>query len=502
MTGYALAGAAVLAFVVAAVALEIAPYSDRTRRLIILAPFAVAFALMVFERRAVLYLQVPISVDEGQFLADAVKIASGRWVPWVDVDTGTVGPVVPYSLVPIVAALPDTPYLGARLLAIGCAVAWSAGSYLAVRTLVPASVALLLASPLIFIAAVPGSGDLNTFSSELVPLALTVLGAGLAMRGLAAGERTRLLVIGFLLIGLVPFAKLQVAPIAAAYAAAILLFGLALDVRRRGMRPIVVAIAAGLAPLVLVLVAAGVWGQLRERLRESLLFVQGYQAGGDPWRVTLAWFLQAPLLRTLEQLALIGAIVAVVLILVVGQSRMNPQARALGAIAVLSPIGFVCMSLPGRGFPHYVWVGAVPAVFGIAAAIAIVVSQSRLRWYPLRRLAVPVLIAAVVLAVGFERAPDGSGSQGLPYRITTDVWDPSPYFPPDRPPTSPTGFGVEQEGLRRVVAASCTGPVAIWGWDPGALVAIHRGYVTRSSVVPEMDPVAQDTWVQIGRAHV
>jgi hypothetical protein len=493
MSGYAIAALVVLAFAGCAVLVDRVVARPWVVRLVIIAAFVAGFALIAWERRVALYLQVPISIDEAQFLADAIKVKSGGWVPWVDFDTGTVGFVVPYALVPVVVLLPTMPYLGAGLVAIACAVGWSVGGYLALRTRVSASTALMLAAPMLAIAALPGAGDLLAFSSELVPLALTFLGVGLAVRGAARDRSTVLVLVGFVLMGLVPFGKLQVAPLAFVYAAVIVL-ALLVRTRRDGWRPVAAALVGGLLPAACIAVGCVISAEFREKAQSSLLFVQGYQEGGDPWPVTLRWFLQAPLLRALAESA-IALVVVALIVVVLTRQRRSIDAWLLVVLAAVSPIGLVCMALPGRGFFHYVWVGAVPVVFALAAATASVVAVRRVSRRGRGRVGVPVAVGLVVIVLSIQLAGVNVRANGLPFRLTVDEWSWLPYFPDGRLATSPTGFGEDQEAVR-VVVRQCSGPVAVWGWDPGILVATDRPYVGRTSVIAPSDPLAADQWAR------
>ncbi len=479
------------AFLVAAIGVARLAPNRWLKAVWVAAPFVIAVLLIVYERRASIYLQAPISVDEAQFLADAIKVASGRWVPWVDFDTGTVGFVIPYSLVPIVMALPDAPYAGARVFAVVCAAIWASGAFLALRTTLPRSASLVLASPLLLIAAFPGSGDLLTFSSELLPLALATGGFGLALNAASRERALWVTGVGFCALGLVPFAKLQVAPIAFLYAVIAVTLGGGVVAMWRDRRRLYVAIGAGLLPLLLVLLGVLVSAQFRLRVQDTIAFTQSYTAGGDPWQVTLRFFFRGAAFYDLALASIACAVLGFVLLVVSRRVREHLGRRALSMVAIVAPLGLISMALPGRGFPHYVWVGAVPALFGVLALCGVVLSLQP----HLRQRAVLVVVGAIILVV---LAPSAAGLRERlrlpPLQLTQDVWDSSPYFPPSDPPQAVTGLGSPNQLAVKRALAVCQEPIGVWGWDPQILVVTHRAYIGRSSVVPQEDTPAQSAW--------
>ena len=454
-------------------------------------PFLVAIALIAYARRSSIYLQAPISIDEAQFLADAIKVSSGRWVPWVDFDTGTVGFVIPYGLVPIVSGFPSDPYFASRILAIVCAAVWAFGSMLAFRTAVSPGISLVLAAPLVLIAGLPGSGDLLTFSSELLPLALAFGGFGVALFASSKQRSLWLTAIGFLMIGLVPFAKLQVAPVALLLGIIAITQGLAFPVVWRDRRRTLVALAAGLAPLAAVLLGMIGSPVFRGRVRDAVTFTQSYTAGGDPWQTTLRFFFRGEAFYDLARLSCVAAVVAGIMVMFVPRIRQHSGRRSLALVAVIAPIGLISMSLPGRGFPHYVWVGAVPALCGVLALSAVLLSPM-IKFRQRNAVGVGVAIVLVVLV------PTAGMVRGAlhvpPLQLTQDVWDSTPWFPPSDPPTSITGLGTPDQLAVKRALETCPGPIGVWGWDPQILVVTHRPYLGRSSVVPQQDIPAQSAW--------
>ncbi|MSO47955.1 MAG: hypothetical protein EXQ67_07720 [Thermoleophilia bacterium] len=481
----------VATFCVAAVGITHLAPNRVLRVLWVLLPFLIAIALIAYARRSSIYLQAPISIDEAQFLADAIKVSSGQWVPWVDFDTGTVGFVIPYGLVPIVIGFPSDPYFASRILAIVCAAVWAFGSMLAFRTTLAPGISLVLAAPLILIAGLPGSGDLLTFSSELLPLALAFGGFGVALYASSKQRSLWLTAIGFLMIGLVPFAKLQVAPVALLLAIIAITQGLAFPVLWRDRRRTLVALTAGLAPLAAVLLGMIGSPVFRGRVRDVVAFTQSYTAGGDPWQTTLRFFFRGEAFYDLARLSCLAAVIAAFMVVLVPQIRQHRGRRSLALVAVMAPIGLISMSLPGRGFPHYVWVGAVPALFGVLALAAVVLSLLA-RYRQRNVIVVAAAVVLVILLPSAERVREAL--QVPPLQLTQDVWDSTPWFPPSDPPTSITGLGTPDQLAVKRALETCPGPIGVWGWDPQILVVTHRPYLGRGSVVPQEDIPAQSAW--------
>ena len=446
------------------------------------APWLAAMALIAHYRRGVLVLQSPINPDEALFLANAIKAMNGGWRPWIDVDPGTVGVLVPNALIPGLLVAPDAPYLVARVVAIVCIVGMAAGLALALRRAVGWLPAQLAASPVLVLAVIPGWADLYTYSSELLPLALALLGVGIAIDA-AGSSRMRWgrFALGYLLVGSVVFAKLQIAPVAAVWGLAVLVVAV-LEVRRsERLRVAGLAIAAGLAPAGVVALIALISPQLRSALASSASFVGSYSGAGSDRRGTLDQFLEPPVTEQLMLLGTFAAVAAATVLLASQRVRRVPGAAAPLALTLAAPVGVLAMVAPGRYFPHYLWVGIVPAVVALVVLIAIAIrvwtGDRQVQW----AFALMAVVGALVL-LGTER------------RFTVDVKEPGAFVVQGwtlTPLASP-----EQRQVADLLVACPDPEIAVWGWDPGIFVIAERPHWSRAAAIlaPD-DPFARE-WVE------
>lgn len=480
MNGYAIAILAVFALV-AWLGVR-AGVRRPVRVLLAVVPWLAALGLIVHYRRGSLVLQSPINPDEALFLANAVKAMHGGWRPWIDVDPGTVGVLVPNLLIPGLIVAPDAPYLVARLMAIVCIVGMAVGLALALRRAVGWLPAQLAASPLLVLAVIPGWADLYTYSSELLPLALALLGVGIAINASVPGRVQWVrLGIGYLLIGAVVFAKLQVAPVAAIWALAALVVAIVQARNAQRVRIATVAIGCALAPALSVVIVAALSPTLRSALGQSASFLGAYSAAGTDRRSTLGLFVEPAAAVQLLGAGLIAAAVALVVLALSPRLRRLPGAMAPVALALAAPVGLLAMITPGRYFPHYLWVGIVPAVVAIVVVLAVGIRVWS-RPGDQRRVAVAGTLIGAVFMLGTERP------------FTTVVKEPSAFVAEGwslTPLASP-----EQAEVASVLEACPEAEIAVWGWDPAIFVIADRPHWSRAAAIltPD-DPFARE-WLE------
>jgi len=210
--------------------------------------------------------------DESQLLAGAITLRHDPLF-WRSVDGGTAGPLDYYALLPAAFSSPASAYAVTRIIAAG--LVWgalvAAGEVLVLLTGRP--VARLAAVPALLFAAFTTSPEFVHYSTELVPallLALAIL--ALARREIRPTRAN--LWSAALLLGAVPWAKLQAAPLAAG-------LGLWLVVRewRAGRRKetALLLAAAGL-PTLVVLLALRLTGETENMvvpyILQNLLYAQ------------------------------------------------------------------------------------------------------------------------------------------------------------------------------------------------------------------------------------
>jgi hypothetical protein len=440
-----------------------------------------AAMVVIWARWPTIVMQASLNPDEAQFIADAIKVSQGYWMPWADVDTYTVGPLLSFVLAPFVALAPSAPYLVSRMLIIACGIGWTAGSFLAVRTLVSASLARLLAAPMLLLLALPGATDIFSLSSEYLPLALLILGAGLAVSGVASdpyGASKTL--CGFMLIGLVPYAKTQLIPVAVVLAVALCVSGLI----TRCLSPKQTAwnILALSAPSLAIGVLVGIVPAIRDGLVRNFLFVSSYASGevfqkaptGEILRV-----LSDGLLKPIGVMFVVMSVIVIVLLIFSQRGRDGRSAIALSTVAV-APVGVWAMVYPGFGFYHYVWVGLIPVLFSVCVLVAWVAARCPL----LNRegLLGGVFAFGMIVSVCLSSFVVGNPTAGR---------DINPEFSWRHLGTLGSGEQIAVKGK----LDSCSGEIAVWGWDAGIFVVSNKPHFSPWSTLLSPEGVGAREWM-------
>lgn len=176
------------------------------------------FALVVAYKWPTLFFNAEINIDESWQIAGALNALHDP-VPWRGLDNTTSGPVASYVL-----ALPgvfgfDVSYGFARAAGWAMFGASLALWYLVIRRFRDAFVAMTVVSPIALLLYVNRTDDFNHFSTELIPIFLMSLAA---YAGLVRVRSPLALAVAGAAFGLVPFAKLQAAPLAIVLAAVVM----------------------------------------------------------------------------------------------------------------------------------------------------------------------------------------------------------------------------------------------------------------------------------------
>jgi hypothetical protein len=209
--------------------------------------------LLIWARLPVLLYNLELNPDESQMISHAITLA--RWpVYWRSVDGTTIGPLDCYALLlPRLVGL-GFDYTAARVLGLLCIGGSLAFLFGALRRFFGSGVARLVWLPALLLLSFTQNPDLVHYSSEHVPLVLLAGALFLFARSFSENRTPagRAFLTG-LLLGMVPFGKLQGVPPAAIVA----LFAALTLWRQRNGRGLAALVAGGLAfPLAVVLWAA------------------------------------------------------------------------------------------------------------------------------------------------------------------------------------------------------------------------------------------------------
>jgi hypothetical protein len=363
-----------------------------------------SLALILFARRDALRYDPIINPDEALMAANAMLTRHG-WLNWNIVDPTTSGP-----LNSLILAWPylfggDITLFSTRLTGLVCVFTALAFLFLALRRLSDDCTAIIATAPAIVFFAAPRFLDFISYSSEQFPILLLGLAIYLFVHSFDA-NRLGYLVGAAVVLGLVPFAKLQAAPMAAALGAFVLARAVETGLRSGGRlsavrRTAIVAGAAALPALILV-VPLALSGGVDDLLKSY--FIQQWLRAGSPSNIGRLWLLAGtPIFRAL--LEAYAAMFSVAIISIALSARRVGARPTIAAVVpwtvalclVLVPVAFVSIALPGRAYTHYLLlaVPALVALVGVVLAVASLLVDACSRRSALQRwltLGVPLAI--------------------------------------------------------------------------------------------------------------
>jgi hypothetical protein len=387
--------------------------------------------------------------DESQLIAGAMTLR-GDLVPWRSLDGSTSGPLNFYALLPISAAGLPLDYFTARL--TGLLLVWGAllACYRLFRTRFEAPVAQVSVVPALAFFCTVVDWDFIQYSTEHLSLFLTALGAGCVLRKNVPGrEAARWHLAGCFAAGLLPWCKLQSAPIGAAIFA-ISIANLLADTSSTAGRKVAEfgeRLAAALVPSVAIIAVVLATGQFHDffvsYLRQNIAYVgEGAPLGASIlglWRTSMTT-LHFPFFFVMT---LAGAIAGSAF-----AWRSRPSRGLVLASALLVAAAIFAVLAPRRALVHYLLLSIIPLTIWLGAALGecgtILSTRSR-RW-----------LGIVVFAVGGV----------FQFLLRTHQPDPGVFG------TFLADWRVPRSPLADIIRTSAPpgARLAIWGWIPGLFV--------------------------------
>ena len=400
-----------------------------------------------------------LNPDEALTTANAIK-ALHDIVPWRGFDGGTGGPLgsdilaIP-QILGVAPTMVTTHIVGTMLVAGTAMLLFSAA-----RCMWGGRVASIASLAYISFEALTHNGDFVHTSSELLPNAL-LAGALLTLAQLRrdAGETASIAsaAIAGLLIGAMPFAKLQATPTAALTAAAVLLI-----VISRQQRRAVAAFGASLMLVPIILIGSvTVVGHFTDFLVPYILANASYASSGEGSGLPFLLMSSLDFTRFLAGLLAIFCVVCIAFAV----RRAWPSSATLAECAFLGLLllGGVFEALaPNRAFPHYLALVTLPAsAFADAVAAAFADREARLPFTQSIRAN-----AILAMAIAVFVLPQIAREAGEQYELL-DVFR--------------IGIPYEDAVARQVDRLVGRGAsIAIWGWEPiyyvhsNTLLATHE----------------------------
>jgi hypothetical protein len=430
--------------------------TSRTREMV----FALVILTVLLAWRApALFSPAELNPDESQLAAGALTLAKDP-VFWRSVDGTTSGPLNFYVLMPLLA-LDGLPVLFATRLT-GLLLVWLSLvlSFALLRRAAgfPAAVFGFLPAWLFF--SLTTDIDFVHYSSEHASLAL-IAAAGLLLwtsrskTGVPRGWRW--LLAGFC-AGLLPWAKLQTAPIAAAFATGAVVFAMAAQNAPWTARlwAVLQFAASSLAPTGLFLAIVLGTGQFSHFLESYVLNNVAYATGGQAVRDALLGLWPALTLTWSFPSFLVAVTALTVVGVTLGLLKLRPPSGFFWGALVVVVAALVAILFARQSFNHYLLFLVLPGSWLAAAA-----AQSVWDLYPAHRhVFIPL---ALIPVLGFPTAARLLAAHPLAFTAM---------------PEAETPLEVR---IARVVS-QFAGPgdtLAVWGWAPRIHVDSRLPQATR-----------------------
>lgn len=355
------------------------------------AAFLAAGALFILVNRlAILRFDRPLNPDEAMMAAGAMRTLYG-WLSWNILDLITSGPLNSAILAWPYLFGGDITMLSTRLTGLACVLGALGLWFCTVRKLTAnLSAAMLALVPVTLFLAGTSYPDFVHYSSEHLPVLLLSLALFLFAASFD-GDGLAKLTGSALVLGLVPFAKLQAAPIAAVIGAFVLVRAVVTRSSVGIATRVAAVIAAALAGAVVFLLPLVLSGQLDDALKSYVV---------QPRLRTDAWTDRIP--RMIYEMPLFAALLAAYAATFAAALLAFAHARRRGAAvemtqswrwcatlaAVLLPVSYAAISFSGRDFIHYLLL-SLPALVLVGGAAMSPIAAAGARSRP--RLAVTQL---------------------------------------------------------------------------------------------------------------
>ena len=324
-------------------------------------------------------IQLPYELypDESQLLAGAITLRHDPMF-WRSVDGGTAGPLDYYALMPAAVFQGETAFAVTRLIAAGLIWGGLVAAGETIVLLTGCALARIAALPAFLFVTFTTSPEFIHYSSELVSTLLLAL-ALLAMARREIRPTGRNLWAAALLLGSVPWAKLQAVPIATGLGLLLVIREFVSGRRAGTLLPIAAACVPTLFFLLLLVATNQTEHMVIPYILQNLLYVEtGRLTSGQ---VSVQLWTQAVTGSYLAAWLAGGAAFVALAAWNLRRAPVRLRWLALGAAALLGSV-IVCAFTPGRPYPHYLHLVEVPLTLlpGLLLAAAWTRSTGAARW--------------------------------------------------------------------------------------------------------------------------
>lgn len=299
-------------------------------------------------RLPVIGLPYEIHPDESQLLAGAITLRHDPLF-WRAIDGGTAGPLDYFAVLPAAYFPGVSAYVAARVIATVLVWGTLVAAAEAVVLLTACSRVRLAALPALLFAAFTSSPEFLPYSTEQVPALLVILAVYTMTRQELRPRPVNLWLTG-LLLGAVPWAKLQAVPLAACLG--LFLAGREFIAGRR--RETLLLVVGAALPTVVALLVVAIFDQTEHLVvpyfLQNLLYTQ---TGRQSLRTVLAQFGDQAVTNGYLAAWLAGSLAFVLPLLPWLRSAPGRIQRLAAGFAALLALASACALAPGRPYSHY-----------------------------------------------------------------------------------------------------------------------------------------------------
>ena len=337
----------------------------------------------------VLSFRIPLIIYGAQNADESLWIASAKTLaqdfrPWVTADTGTGGPLVPISLIPLrIFNLPIDH--GTLKLMSGVVMALNVGLlYLGFIKLIGSGLARVVTLFLATGIAMMRNNDMIAFNSEHIVILLLCISFFLLSRLYRSGAgryNNRIILLGFVL-GLVPYAKLQAAPMA-------LFMGLVACLvvyKTLPIKSLRLLIIFALTPTILVLLTVYLNGGLNEFWMSYIQNNLFYATAVENNNFTNRWNLLNEIIFRPEELhfffyACFVIILGGGVVVLIAIRKISSENKVMISLSLLFlMISMYCITAPGRAFGHYMLLILIPLTIAVAFILHSICGSIEINW--------------------------------------------------------------------------------------------------------------------------
>ena len=407
-------------------------------------------AIFIAGRWPTFVLPRELNEDESQNIAGARALTLDP-VFWRSVDGHTAGPLDFFALIPAGLLSGWSGYLPARYTAMALLVITFTLLHQCLSLVTGRRVARAAGLGAVVFEALTNSPDFLHCSSELLPIALWMGAAYAAIRRWVHDGPRVWNFIGGMLLGAMPLAKLQAAPLAAIFGGAWLAMEF-INRRQEGLRPKLTLVGGAALPAALFSAQVTIAGEWVNVLVPFFAYNTGYVEAANLTRPELLKLLTLfsqsddSLLHFWMPLTLLGALLMV-------RRRLSPDPAVPGLLwaSLAASVLAVWVALfPGRPFLHY-WQFTVAPISLLAGAVAgNLLSAPSQPWSRSRRLLIALCAVSIVGVLLYQRAL-------RPNRLVQSI------AAREREPISPLS-------ARVALHARPGESLAIWGWTNSVYV--------------------------------